>query len=370
MKKYARLTRSWLNPNLMKPNRLLFFLPDRAPKLEGRGLWIALLLAVLIMAGGYAAVSGWYSSQLEPASPSDRKMVLIKVKSGVTTGDIAEELAAKRLIKNRTAFLFAAKSAGLDKSLQAGEYFLSRSMNVRQIIETMAKGATADVQITIPEGYTVEQIAILLEEKGLARKDRFLSLAKDFAPFDTVKSRPGVNYRAEGFLFPDTYRINRNATEEEILNLLAKEFAKKFTPELQEQAKASGLSPYDVIVLASLIEREVQLAKERPMVARVFLNRLQIDMPLQSCATIQYILGYPKEELTIADTQLPSPYNTYLNSGMPPGPVANPGISSIKAALNPAEGDWLYFVVDGKTGGHRFSRTLAEHEAAIGQIGK
>ena len=106
------------------------------------------------------------------------------------------------------------------------------------------------------------------------------------------------------------------------------------------------------------------------MVARVFLNRLQLGMPLQSCATIQYILGYPKEELTIADTQLPSPYNTYLHSGLPPGPVASPGAASIQAALNPAEGDWLYFVVDGKTGGHRFSRTLAEHEAAIGQIGK
>ena len=106
------------------------------------------------------------------------------------------------------------------------------------------------------------------------------------------------------------------------------------------------------------------------MVARVFLNRMQLGMPLQSCATIQYILGYPKEELTIADTQLPSPYNTYLHPGLPPGPLANPGLASIQAALNPAEGDWLYFVVDGKTGGHRFSRTLAEHEAAIGQIGK
>jgi len=216
----------------------------------------------------------------------------------------------------------------------------------------------------------VEQIAALLEEKGLARRDRFLALAREYAPFDRESSRPDVKYRAEGFLFPDTYRISKGAGEEEILQTMAGEFQRRFTPELREKARAIGLSAYEAIVLASLIEREVQVAKERPMVARVFLNRLQLGMPLQSCATIQYILGYPKEELTIADTQLPSPYNTYLHPGLPPGPVASPGLASIQAALNPAEGDWLYFVVDGKTGGHRFSRTLAEHEAAIGQIGK
>ena len=355
----------------MKPNRLLFFLvPDSDSKQNGRFLWIGAAAVLLVALLGYIAVSGWYSSQLEPAVPTEKQMVLVKVRQGVTTGEIADELAAKRLIKNRTAFLFAAKSAGLDKSLQAGEYFLSRNMDAKTIIATMAKGATADVQVTIPEGYTVEQIAVLLEEKGLVRKERFLSLAKTFAPLDKEAVRPGVTYRAEGFLFPDTYRIHRGASEEEILKLLAGEFAKKITPEIQTQIQASGRSLYDVIVLASLVEREAQLPKERPMVARVFLNRLRIEMPLQSCATIQYILGYPKEELTIADTQLPSPYNTYLNPGLPPGPVANPGLASIRAALNPGEGDWLYFVVDGKTGGHRFSRTLAEHEAAIGQIGK
>ena len=355
----------------MKPDRLLFFFGSGpAGNSNGRSARKWAVVALVILFVGFVATNGWYQSQLEPADAADGKTLLIKVKPGVNTGDIAELLAEKKLIKNRTVFLFAAKSAGLDKALQAGDYFLSRSMNVRQIIEVMAKGVTADIQFTIPEGYTVEQIATLLEEKGLARKSRFLELAKAYAPFDKATSRPGVKYRAEGFLFPETYRVNRGTSEEEILKMLSKEFAGKFGPELQAQARAAGMTAYDVIVLASLIEREVQLAKERPMVARVFLNRIKIDMPLQSCATIQYILGYAKEELTIADTQLPSPYNTYLHLGLPPGPVANPGLSSIKAALNPVEGDWLYFVVDGKTGGHRFSRNLAEHEAAIGQIGK
>ena len=356
----------------MKPDRLLFFLgrdsgksPDKGPSTR---LWAA--AAVLLLFGGSILAFSWYSRQLASVSPADAKAVTIRVQAGMTTGDIAGILWDRGLIRDKTAFLVAAKRAGLDKSLQAGEYELSRSMDVRRMIEIMAKGETVYAQFTVPEGYTVEQIAALLEEKGLARKERFLSLAQTYAPFDREPARPGVKYRAEGFLFPETYRINKGTGEEEILQTMAREFQKRFTPELQEKARASGLSTYEVIVLASLIEREAQLPQERSMVARVFLNRLQLEMPLQSCATIQYILGYPKEELTIADTQLPSPYNTYLHQGLPPGPVANPGLAAIEAALNPAAGDWLYFVVDGKTGGHRFSRTLAEHEAAIGQIGK
>ncbi len=359
----------------MKPNRLLFFCgPDSG---KGSGpvgntprkrtiLSVLVVLVLAVLAGGVI----WYNDQLKPVAPSDAKPVVLKVKSGMTTGTIADILLERNLIRNRTVFLFAARQAGLDKSLQAGEFAFSRAMNVPQIIEIMAKGITVYSEFTVPEGFTVEQIAALLAEKGLARKDRFLALAQNYSPFDKQPSRPDVKYRAEGFLFPDTYRINRGASEEDVLQIMAKEFERQFTPELQAKAKDIGLSAYEVIVLASLIEREVQLAKERPIVARVFLNRLKIEMPLQSCATIQYILGYAKEELTIADTQLPSPYNSYLNAGMPPGPVANPGLSSIQAALNPAEGDWLYFVVDGKTGGHRFSRTLAEHEAAIQRIGK
>ena len=356
----------------MKPDRLLFFCGGASAKSSGKGTSTRLLLAAaaLLLVGGAILAFGWYSNQLKSVAPGDGKSVTVRVKPGMTTGDIAGILWDRGLIRDKNAFLVAAKRAGLDKSLQAGEYELSRNMDVRRMIEVMAKGETVFSQFTTPEGYTVEQIAALLEEKGLARRDRFLTLAREYAPFDREPSRPDVKYRAEGFLFPDTYRISKGAGEEEILQTMAGEFQRRFTPDLREKAANIGLSAYEVVVLASLIEREVQVAKERPMVARVFLNRLQLGMPLQSCATIQYILGYPKEELTIADTQLPSPYNTYLHPGLPPGPVASPGLASIQAALNPTEGDWLYFVVDGKTGGHRFSRTLAEHEAAIGQIGK
>jgi len=356
----------------MKPNRLLFFFGEASGKMPTRfSRWkILLITGMIVLMGGIALTSYWYSNQLVSVEPRDGKPVIVNVKQGMTTGDIAGILADRNLIRDANAFLFAAKREGLDKSLQAGEYSLSRSMDVHQMIEIMSTGQTVYSQFTVPEGFTVEQIASLLEGKGLARRERFLELAKTYAPFDKQPSRPEVKYRAEGFLYPDTYRISKGASEEEILQTMSRQFLQKFTPELQDKARTVGLSPYEVIVLASLIEREVQVAKERPMVARVFLNRIKIEMPLQSCATIQYILGYPKEELTIADTQIPSPYNSYLHQGMPPGPVASPGLPSIQAALNPAPGEWLYFVVDGKTGGHRFSRTLAEHEAAIEQIGK
>ena len=356
----------------MKPDRLLFFCgaASAKPSRKWTSPRILLAAAALLLIGGAILAFGWYSNQLKSVAPNDGKSVTVQVKPGMTTGDIAGILWDRGLIRDKNAFLVAAKRAGLDTSLQAGEYELSRNMDVRRMIEVMAKGETVFSQFTTPEGYTVEQIAALLEEKGLARRDRFLTLAREYAPFDREPSRPDVKYRAEGFLFPDTYRISKGAGEEEILQTMAGEFQRRFSPELREKSRNIGLSDYEVVVLASLMEREVQVAKDRPMVARVFLNRLQLGMPLQSCATIQYILGYPKEELTIADTQLPSPYNTYLHPGLPPGPVASPGLASIQAALNPAEGDWLYFVVDGKTGGHRFSRTLAEHEAAIEQIGK
>ena len=357
----------------MKPNRLLFFFDAVSGKGAGnRRLLYGFLIAGLVLIMGGMALGGyrWYADRLASVEPSDSTPIIVKIKAGMTTGDIAGILAERNLIRDKNAFLIASKRAGLDTSLQAGEYELSRKMDVHQMIDIMAKGKTTYSQFTVPEGFTVEQIASLLEEQGLADKKRFLALAQKYAPFDKEPSRPDVKYRAEGYLFPDTYRISKGASEEDILQTMAREFQRQFTPEMQEKARSTGLSMHDVIVLASLIEREARLARERPMVARVFLNRIRLGMPLQSCATIQYILGYPKEELTIADTQLPSPYNTYLLQGMPPGPVANPGLASIQAALAPAEGDWLYFVVDGKTGGHRFSRTLAEHEEAIGQIGK
>ncbi|SDE59423.1 endolytic transglycosylase MltG [Sporomusa acidovorans] len=312
----------------------------------------------------FSAIIGWTLTQ--PVSRTGEP-VIVNIKAGTSAKVIAEELERQHLIKNPFVFRFAAKLQGLENSLQAGEYSLSPSMSVRQILTMMTQGQTAYQQITIPEGYTVDQIADLLAEKKLANPDRFKTLAKSYAPFLYMAPNPNTKYSAEGFIFPDTYRVVKGATEEEILTMMVKQFDAKLTPEIRQEAARRGLSIRDAIILASLIEKEAKLKDEQPIIAGVFANRLKQDMPLQSCATIQYIIGYPKPELTIQDTQIASPYNTYQSTGLPPGPIANPGMDAIKAVLTADKTDYLYFVAD-KQGRHHFSRTYEEHLAAINQV--
>jgi UPF0755 protein len=240
-------------------------------------------------------------------------------------------------------------------------------MTVGQIVDKLAKGETAYRQFTIPEGYTVDQIAKLLESMKLASAAKFKAAAVNFAPYDYMISSAEVTSSSEGYVFPDTYRVASGATEEQLLKMMVSQFNDQFTPQMRQKAADLGLTVRETVILASLVEREAQVPQDRPIIAGVFMARLKLGMPLQSCATIQYILGYPKPELTVQDTEIPSPYNTYLNVGLPPGPIANPGMASINAVLNPAQTDYLYFVAD-KNGAHRFSKTYEEHLAAIEQV--
>lgn len=320
-----------------------------------------LLTAIIISVG---LTLGWIL--IQPVSNAGETL-LVTIQQGVSAKAIAEDLENKSLIKNALAFRLAAKFQGLDNSLQAGEYAISPDMSVRRILTIMSQGQTAYQQITIPEGYTVDQIADLLAEKKLADAEKFKELAKDFALFAYMTPHDDTKYRAEGFLFPDTYRVPKGMSEEELLTMMVKEFDQKLTPDLRQRAAEQGLSLRDVVIIASLIEKEAKRSEERPIIAGIFANRVKQDMPLQSCATIQYILGYPKPELTIQDTQIVSPYNTYLIMGLPPGPIANPGSAAIKSVLFADETDYLYFVAD-KQGMHHFSRTYPEHLAAIDQV--
>lgn len=320
------------------------------------------ILATTIL--GFGALIGWTLTQ--PVS-SKGEPVLIRIKTGTPTKVIAEDLEKQQLIKNAAVFRFAAKLQGLENSLQAGEYSISPSMPIRQMLIMMSQGQTAYQQITIPEGYTVDQIAELLAEKNLASPTKFKALAKNFAPFPYTTATPNTKYSVEGFLFPDTYRVVRGTSEEELLTMMVNQFDANLTPDIRQRAAELGLSIREVIVLASLVEKEAKLSEEQPIIAGVFANRLKQNMPLQSCATIQYILGYPKAELSIQDTQIASPYNTYQNMGLPPGPIANPGTAAIKAVLAADKTDYLYFVAD-KQGKHHFSNTYEEHLAAINQV--
>ena len=287
------------------------------------------------------------------------------VREGSSAQAIAVELKAKGIIRSQTIFEIFAKLEGLDSKLKVGAYTLSPSMSVQNIVSILASGKMSANGTTIPEGYTVEQIADLLVEKGIIEsRAAFLEIAKDFAPYSYIEKRPAVKYACEGFLFPETYDFLPKTPALEILKRLTHEFDQRLDASLRQQAAAENISIYDLVTMASLVEREAKLKDERPEVASVFLNRLKINMPLQSCATVQYVLTDHKEILSISDTEVDSPYNTYEHDGLPIGPIANPGLACIKAVLNPAKTEYLFFVVNGK-GGHYFAKTYEEHEKNI-----
>ena len=322
---------------------------------------IAAMACIAILLGGYIY------NMAQPVSSLPGAPVLVNIKSGMSAADIGSVLYRQGLIKNIAVFRALIHVQRLENSLQAGEYSFTSAMSVQRIITMIVKGEVTYLQFTVPEGFTIDQIAKLMEEKQLVTATNFKQAAKDYLPFDYIQPANNVNYKPEGFLFPDTYRVPRGSKEVDLLRVMTDQFNRLFTADMRNRAKEQGLSVREAIILASLVEKEALVAAERPIIARVFMNRLKQGMPLQSCATIQYILGYPKAELTIKDTELPSPYNTYQNSGLPPGPIANPGLASIKAILFPAETDYLYFVAD-KSGKHHFSKTYEEHLAAIDVI--
>lgn len=312
-------------------------------------------------------IAGLLYGAAQPISFNNSEPVTIIVKQGMSANDIASLLRQQGLIKNTISFRLYVHWQGLANSLQAGEYSFTPDMNMQKMIAMLAKGEVAYRQFTIPEGFTIDQIAALLESKQIANAAKFKAAAKNYQPFAYIEADARVSYKPEGFLFPDTYRVPRGISEEELLRFMTNEFDSHFTAAMRDKAKQHGLTMREVAILASLVEKEAQVEKERPLIAGVFLNRIRQAMPLQSCATIQYILGYPKAELSIKDTEIPSPYNTYLNMGLPPGPIANAGMASIMAVLEPAATDYLYFVADSK-GVHHFSKTYEEHLITIEQV--
>ena len=326
-------------------------------------------LIPLIIAGVFAILAGSAVYSLaKPVNAAAGDAVMVVVKPGMATQVIGELLYEKGLIKNVLLFRVVAKLEGAEGSLKAGEYAFSKAMTVNEMIGKLTRGETAYKQFTIPEGFTIDQIAAFLEKNNLASAAKYKAFAAGYAPYDYINPAANAKYKAEGFVFPDTYRIAAGTGEEQLVKMMMSQFDSQFTPAMRQRAAELGLSVRDVVILASLVEKEAQVAAERPVIAGVFMRRLKLEMPLQSCATIQYILGYPKPELTVQDTELPSPYNTYQNMGLPPGPIASPGLAAIKAVLDPADTEFLYFFAN-KDGSHVFSRSYDEHLAAINRDG-
>ena len=311
----------------------------------------------------------------KPIAPTDapketiieeEKRINIKIREGFSTAEIADRLAEKGIINSSLKFRLFARLYDYDEKFRPGAYTFTANMSDDEVFEKLLNGEKKFVRFTVPEGFGVKEIAERLYNLDLADKEDFLKAATNFTPYDYMRKRQNVFFAAEGFLFPDTYNVESDMEIDEILKLMASNFDYRLTPTMRTQAEKMGLSIYDLITLASLVEREVRFPEDRPIVAQVLLKRLKLNMPLQTDATLQYLMETPKEEVSIADTKIDSPYNTYQHTGLPPGPIANPGMASIEAVLHPSETDYLYFVAD-RQGHNHYAYTYEEHLNLVNQ---
>jgi UPF0755 protein len=308
--------------------------------------------------------------------------ISIEIPMGSTTADIIEILESKNIIKYPYIFKLLSKINGYDGIYKSGTHLIKKDIDYNSLkgYETLMRILSEkpldnpDVTVTIPEGYTYKQIVKLLLEKELIDEDKFEKAVNETDyKFKFIEGIPeGRKPRLEGYLFPETYKFDPERGEEEIVRKLLGQFDKVFKKEYYERAQELGMTMDQIVILASIIEREAISSEERDIISGIFYNRLKRNMRLQSCATIQYVFlnetGSVKEVLTIEDTQIDHLYNTYMIDGLPPGPICNPSEDAIKAALYPKDTNYLFFVSKGD-GTHHFSRTQAEHDAAVSKYG-
>ncbi|NLN07421.1 MAG: endolytic transglycosylase MltG [Firmicutes bacterium] len=319
------------------------------------------IVAAVVLIGVAVQINIW----LQPVLVLAQEPVLVSIPPGASLIRIAGILAEHGLVRNATVFRYYAKYRNLDQRLQAGDYILHYGMTMDEILQRLVRGDVYrnTVTVTIPEGYTLEQIAAAMEAAGLVPAGDFLAAAAAVVPA-LGRVAEGQRYTLEGYLFPDTYEFERGVSVEQIIARMQNRLEEILTAELRERAAELGLDLHTVLTMASLVEREGRVAGEFPLIASVIHNRLAKDMLLQVDATVIYALGEHRTVVLLEDLEVDSPYNTYKYKGLPPGPIASPGKAAIMAVLYPAESDYLYYVAknDG-SGEHYFGRTLAEHEA-------
>lgn len=309
----------------------------------------AFLLSVLVALG---VAFLWWNDAMGPVDPRDDSFVSFTVNKGDGVRVIAANLASEKLIRSPTAFFLLVKLQRMEYTLQAGEFRLQRSMNSRMLAQELTRGFI-DIWVTTLEGWRVEEIANRLAKDMDLPEAEFLKVAK------------------EGYMFPDTYLVPPDATSGALAKIFTDTFNTKVTTKIRDDAKKHNLSFAEIITLASIVEREGRTNVDRPVIAGVLLKRLEADWPLQVDATLQYALGYQASEktwwkkyLTVEDKSVKSPYNTYVHTGLPPGPICNPGLESIQAVVYPAESEYWYYIHD-DTGAVHFAKTLEEHEANV-----
>jgi len=285
---------------------------------------------------------------------------ILKIEQGESLRRISDRLFEERVIKSSKYFMFYTKVKGMEKSIKAGKYTIPPNIGLDHLLEQLQKPNSEYVAITIPEGYTLHQIAAKMDEVNLINRDSFIS--QEFRSQLIPSHNSGIFYELEGYLFPDTYYIPPNSTEGEIVDIMHSRFRTVFNEEYGRRAEELGLSINEIVTIASLIEREAANDEERKSIAGVIYNRQKKAMPLQIDATVIY--GITKGERNMGrvlykDLEVDTKYNTYIYIGLPPGPISSPGKASIEAALYPENNDFLYYVLGEK--GHIFSRTYEEH---------
>ena len=323
------------------------------------------LVALLVIAA-MGAAAGWLDSQIaRPYTGRRPAKVFVEIPHGTSRWRVAGILKKDEVIRNRMAFeLFSLWH--IRHPLQAGEYLIDQPLNSKQVFWKIAQGRIFLHYVTIPEGWSMFDIAAQLDRQGVCSSESFLAAARDPAPISDIAPHAKS---LEGFLFPSTYEFKRRTTCIQVAETMTSHFRAVWTV-LNPSGTTSfpgGLDAIQTVTLASLVERETPRPEERPLVAGVFYNRLRLGTPLQCDPTVQYALqlaGRPEQNVRPEHLRIDSPYNTYAHKGLPPGPIANPGEASLRAAMNPAQTDYLYFVANDQ-GGHFFSKTLAEHNRNV-----
>lgn len=296
-----------------------------------------------------------------PAEANNSKNVVIGVRQGQSLKTTANVLYQESIIKSPIKLILFARIKGYDKHLKAGEYILSAAMTPGQILDIMVKGEVKLHKLTVPEGYNIDQIADLVTQAGFGTREAFIKAASDAE----LARKMGLEAETfEGYLFPDTYFFPKTATVEKIISTMVQRFWSIFTPEWKARATSFGFTVYQVVTLASIIEKETGAPFERPRISSVFHNRLRKKMRLESDPTVIYGIKNFNGNLTRKHLKTRTPYNTYKIRGLPAGPIANPGRASLEAALYPEETAYIYFVSK-KDNTHHFSTNLKEHNRAV-----
>jgi UPF0755 protein len=303
------------------------------------------ILVIVFLIGGCAL---WWNDSISSADQTNKEPMIFIVQKGDGVKTIASKLSQQGIIRSSTAFFIFVKLQGIERDLQAGDYRLTKSMSTPEIARELTHGIL-DVWVTTLEGWRIEEIATKLAKELDVPESEFLKVAR------------------EGYMFPDTYLIPRDASASAISDLFIANFNKKITTQMIEYTKKTGLTLDEIVVMASIIEKEGKTQEDRPVIAGILYNRLKQDMALQVDATLQYMLGYDSSEKTWwrkaiseEDKKINSPYNTYKYVGLPPWPIANPGIDAILAAIYPKETSYMYYIHDSKGLPH-YAKTLDEH---------